>query len=440
MRKNYILLLFVIFITFNLIPYTSSADTVDYEEAFQKFHDTLLSYEGNEELSAQSIVEIASSLNLSCFCTTNGFTANYAPVKGHNFEGITVYVFTPDTYPIITPFDYGHYKIKTDTPTYYRSYTLQKDKTVDKGTIHISSSITATQFGIIDSNDLWDSSMNCANLTYYYNYTDPVNNLPNGWQNPVNGDVDNPQNWTVTQVVIKKPGDKVQMDGRKSTFLDVVINGKVFVDDVSSFSTISSLKGAISGSAMLWIDDDKVLDFPTVDDNVKILSSVSDIKKNGYYTFQLSASATINQHNEGGSHKITFGCNVVDKLSALGIANSLKWLSCSDHTEFLYYVDENNDGIDDNTGVIIPPTDSTSQSPTENIPSDGGSSSDGILSSVSGLLNKATNTINGMKDLINGFSSAIGSLFAFLPSPIGEFIVIGIVIMIMVAIIGFIRG
>lgn len=278
---------------------------------------------------------------------------------------------------------------------------------------------------------------------YYYNYSytgDSI--LPNEWQNPVNGNVDMPQNWTQTQVRIKTPGDSVRMDSRTNTYLDVVVNGKVFVNDCSSLATTSSLKGAISGSCMFWLDDKKVTDFLVTDDNVTILSNISDIKNNKYYTFQVKGTAVINGMNEGGTHKMTFGCNVANDINAFGIGNKLEWVSCDDNTTFIYYVDENNDGIDDNTGETIPPMTQPSGSQTNNTNPDSSSNDNdsGIINSLKGLLNKATDTVNGMKDLINGFSSAVGSMFAFLPSPIGEFIVVGIVIMIIVSVIGFIRG
>ena len=441
MRKILFSLLMTLSILITLLPpEVSLADSeYTYDEIIR---NSLSGFEKNDNGDYKNIYpsvfcDIASSYGLNAICI------DYTIGKGGWTENtIAIFLCNPISSPTVKV--EGNNFIITNTVACEGCYFAFREKSkndwgftvypVEKNGKYLPSNFTSISSNIASGYDLKING-------YYYNYSYIGESiLPNAWQNPINGNVDMPQNWTQTQVRIKSPGDSVKMDARTNTYLDVVVNGKVFVNDCSSLATTSSLKGAISGSCMFWLDDKKVTDFLVTDDNVAILSNISDIKNNKYYTFQVKGVAAINGMNEGGTHKMTFGCNVANDINAFGIGNKLEWVSCDDNTTFVYYVDENNDGVDDNTGETIPPMTQPSGSQTDNTkPSDSDNDS-GIINSLKGLLNKATDTVNSMKDLINGFSSAVGSMFAFLPSPLGEFIVVGIVIMIIVSVIGFIRG
>lgn len=223
-----------------------------------------------------------------------------------------------------------------------------------------------------------------------------------------------------TNVLIHKAGNTLEEIRDTITFS---LNGQVF----------NSKDGAYFSKKYLNID----------------YSSVGEDSDGKYiYNFKITGNIPLTNFVEG-KNTLSCGFNWIDEFNIFAVGSKYTWFSDSIDFNIKFYIDENLDGIDDNTGEHIPPSvdsgDGTFQPPDK--PGEDGSILDWItyyinviFESIKSFFSTIYGYFTSITSGVTGFAEWFQSFYSFLPDPIPNLISSAIIVIIFVAVIKVLRG
>lgn len=297
----------------------------------------------------------------------------------------------------------------------------------------------------------------------------------------------------VGEIVFTEPLKNAYMNALPdSKYCDIsyTIIGKIpfknSVDDVSILTSSKKLKSILQKNitenlviTLNGVECNTPNDFTlNIANSIKIDGDVETWIKKKYYTFTINGRFSIDsstlkgavKSNEPSKLKATIKCPIKITNTLRSKCDLKSYTTPSRNINLKVYVDEDKDGVDDNSGITIPDltnvdTDNdgvpdkflhNTDSPFSNddyvdSSSSDDSSSDNNSKGILAFINQCINEINeffsaslrlisSAKDFMIGFPQFIQGLFACFPNNISTFIALGLELMIIIAVVKFIRG
>lgn len=346
------------------------------------------------------------------------------------------------------------------------------------------------------------SSVNINNVKIIYcniRESDTLNGYPDELPKE-NYDINDLKSYPVDSINVTSPvtGSNIKTNGR---FVNVAIKGKIGIDctddiavtkedlgklirnnfrysfnsDNESFNNVSYLGPVIETSRGQSPDDD-ILDilqvlgneFPIVkgeqikiaplNDNwiIGVSGNTKDWSSKKYYNFVINTALYVGENDGDYNYKLNFKVPV-----GFGMNITYKTITVDYKLSRGSYVDDDFNGIDDNTNEIIPAEEIEIINPSTStpvLPSDDGLD-DGlqVVSILKDIYKDFCNGVNGAANILKSFFSVVNStvqsvvnyseemvisfsnIFSFMPSPVPQLITMSLAIMIFVSVLGFIK-